>query len=556
MAEYIALIHKDSGSAFGASFPDLPGCISLAGTLEELRPSIEESLGLHIEGMIEDGEAVPEPSSFDEIVKSKDYADAVAVMAVRAPELPGATVRVNITLPEKTLAQSTARRLSGACPAPASSPKQQSDGKCGTVCPASFHSEFLSSLVGQPDVRPSRNLKEPAMPAFRTLNDVDVRGKRVVIRVDLNVPVANGVVTDATRIERVAPTIRELLEKGAAVIVLAHFERPKGKVVPEMSLKPVASALEKIVAHPVKFIFTDWQSRPEVDAKPGDLILMENTRYHGGEEKNDAAFATMLAGLGDIFVNDAFSAAHRAHSSTEGIAHIIPAYAGRAMEAELKALQLALENPKRPVVAIVGGAKVSTKLDLLGNLVKKVDALVIGGAMANTFLLAQGAEIGKSLAERDLVETARAILKQAEAAQCAIVLPVDAEVANELKEGVAHHTYGVDALPREGMILDVGALSVARINAVIDDAHTLLWNGPLGAFETKPFDAGTLAVAIHAANRTKAKKLVSVAGGGDTVSALNHAGVAKDFTYISTAGGAFLEWLEGKALPGVKALEI
>jgi phosphoglycerate kinase len=292
-----------------------------------------------------------------------------------------------------------------------------------------------------------------------------------------------------------------------------------------------------------------------VDVKPGECVLMENTRYNAGEEKNDEGFSKMLAGLGDIYVNDAFSAAHRAHSSTEGIAHFIPAYAGRAMEAELKALQQALETPKRPVIAIVGGAKVSTKLDLLGNLVKKVDALVIGGAMANTFLLALGNSVGKSLAERDLVDTARHILQAAENAKCAIILPVDGIVAKEFKAGATSHDYGVDAIPGDGMILDVGPMSVDRINAAIDDAHTLVWNGPLGAFEIAPFDQATVAAAKHAAKRTRDGKLVSVAGGGDTVAALNHAGVAHDFTYISTAGGAFLEWLEGKPLPGVKALE-
>jgi phosphoglycerate kinase len=394
------------------------------------------------------------------------------------------------------------------------------------------------------------------MPAFRTLDDVNVSGKRVVIRLDLNVPIANGVVTDTTRIDRVVPTLRELLKKGAAVIILAHFDRPKGKVVPDMSLKPVAPALEKALGHAVKFVFTDWLSAPHVDAKAGDVILMENTRYHAGEEKNDAGFAKMLAGLGDIFVNDAFSAAHRAHSSTEGIAHLIPAYAGRAMEGELKALQAALETPKRPVIAIVGGAKVSSKLDLLGNLVKKVEALVIGGAMANTFLHAQGMSVGKSLVEKDLADTARSILATAEKAGCAVILPVDAIVAYKFEANAPSHDYGVDAIPADGMMLDVGPMSVARVNAAIDQAHTLLWNGPFGAFEMQPFDAATVAVARHAAKRTKAGQLITVAGGGDTVSALNHAGVADDFTYISTAGGAFLEWLEGKELPGVAALTV
>lgn len=393
------------------------------------------------------------------------------------------------------------------------------------------------------------------MPAFRTLDDASLKGKRVVCRVDLNVPVADGKVTDATRIERVVPTLREILDKGAALIVIAHFDRPKGKVVPEMSLKPVAAALEEKLGHKVRFVFTDWQSAPKVDVKPGEVVLMENTRYHGGEEKNDAGFARMLADLGDIYVNDAFSAAHRAHSSTEGIARLIPAHAGRAMEAELKALAVALETPRRPVVAVVGGAKVSSKLDLLGNLVKKVDALVIGGAMANTFLFAQGVDVGKSLVEKDLADTARAIMKKAEDAKCAIILPVDAVVAQEFKANAESHTYGLDAIPGHGMILDVGDMSIDRIKSVITDAHTLVWNGPLGAFEMTPFDNGTVKVAQYAAERTRAGKLTSVAGGGDTVAALNHAHVADQFTYISTAGGAFLEWLEGKELPGVKALE-
>lgn len=394
------------------------------------------------------------------------------------------------------------------------------------------------------------------MPAFRTLDDVDVHGKRVVIRLDLNVPIADGVVTDTTRIDRVVPTLRELTNKQAAVIILAHFDRPKGKVVPEMSLKPVAAALEKALGQKVKFVFTDWQSAPTVSVKPGDVVLMENTRYHAGEEKNDAGFAKMLGGLGDIFVNDAFSAAHRAHSSTEGIAHVIPAYAGRAMQAELSALAAALETPKKPVIAIVGGAKVSSKLDLLGNLVKKVEALVIGGAMANTFLYAQGHGVGKSLVEKDLADTARQIMETADKANCAIILPVDAIVAKEFKAKAESHDYGIDAIPADGMMLDVGPMSVDRVNAAIDGAHTLIWNGPFGAFEMEPFDAATVAVAKYAAKRTKAGKLITVAGGGDTVSALNHAGAADEFTYISTAGGAFLEWMEGKELPGVKALEV
>ena len=393
------------------------------------------------------------------------------------------------------------------------------------------------------------------MPTFRTLDDVNLANKRVVIRLDLNVPMENGVVTDTTRIDRVVPTLKELLAKGAVVIILAHFDRPKGKVVPEMSLKPVAPALEKALGHKVEFVFTDWQTAPTVNAKPGDVILMENTRFHGGEEKNDAGFAKMLGRLGDIFVNDAFSAAHRAHSSTEGIAQVIPAYAGRAMQAELDALTKALEQPKRPVIAIVGGAKVSSKLDLLSNLMKKVDGLVIGGAMANTFLYAQGHEVGKSLVEKDLADTARKIMAEAERANCAIILPVDGIIAHKFEAHAPSHDYGVDALPADGMMLDIGPMSVDRVKAAIDGAHTLLWNGPFGAFEMAPFDKATVEVARYAAARTKAGKLISVAGGGDTVSALNHAGVADDFTYISTAGGAFLEWLEGKDLPGVAALK-
>jgi phosphoglycerate kinase len=393
------------------------------------------------------------------------------------------------------------------------------------------------------------------MPAFRTLDDADVAGKRVVIRLDLNVPIENGKVTDATRIERVVPTLKELLDKNAAVIVLAHFDRPKGKVVPEMSLKPVAPALERHLGRPVKFMFTDWQSAPKVDVKPGECVLMENTRYHAGEEKNDQAFSKMLAGLGDIFVNDAFSAAHRAHSSTEGIAHAIPAYAGRAMEAELSALQKALENPTRPLIAVVGGAKVSSKLELLGNLSGIANTIVIGGGMANTFLAAQGYAVGKSLCEHDLLGTAKEILADAKSKGCTFLLPTDVVVAKEFKANSPSRTIGITDVDSDDMILDVGAKTVSAINAAFDAAKTVVWNGPLGAFEITPFDAATVACAKHAADLTQDGKLVTVAGGGDTVSALNHAGAADHFTYISTAGGAFLEWLEGKPLPGVKALE-
>ncbi len=393
------------------------------------------------------------------------------------------------------------------------------------------------------------------MPAFRTLNDVDVKGKKVVIRLDLNVPIDNGIVTDTTRIDRIVPTLNELLTKGAAVIILAHFDRPKGKVIPEMSLKPVAPALETALGHRVQFVFTDWQSAPQVNARPGDVILMENTRFHAGEEKNDAGFAKMLGGLGDIFVNDAFSAAHRAHSSTEGIAHVIPAYAGRAMEAELSALQKALENPERPLLAVVGGAKVSTKLELLGNLVAIANTIVIGGGMANTFLAAQTVQVGKSLCENNLLTTAKDILDKAKATNCTLLLPVDVVVAKEFKVGAENRSASIYDVKPDEMILDVGPKTVAAINAAFDAAKTVVWNGPLGAFEITPFDHATIATAQYAAKLTKAGKLVTVAGGGDTVSALNHAGAAQHFTYISTAGGAFLEWLEGKELPGVKALE-
>jgi phosphoglycerate kinase len=394
------------------------------------------------------------------------------------------------------------------------------------------------------------------MPAFRTLNDVDVKNQRVVIRLDLNVPIADGVVTDTTRIDRIIPTLKELLAKGAAIIILAHFDRPKGKVVPEMSLRPVAPALAKALGHAVEFVFTDWREAPLVSIKPGEIVLMENTRYHPGEEKNDVAFAKMLGGLGDIYVNDAFSAAHRAHSSTEAIAHVIPAFAGRAMEAELRALQAALEKPERPLVAVVGGAKVSTKLELLGNLTSIANTIVIGGGMANTFLAAQGVHVGSSLCEHDLIPTAIEILARAKARNCTLLLPSDAVVAKQFKAGAASKTVELSEIAADDMMLDVGEKTIAAVKAAFDGASTLVWNGPLGAFEITPFDKATVATARHAAALTKAGKLVTVAGGGDTVSALNHAGAADDFTYISTAGGAFLEWLEGKELPGVAALTV
>jgi phosphoglycerate kinase len=395
------------------------------------------------------------------------------------------------------------------------------------------------------------------MADFRTLDDVDVKSKRVLVRVDLNVPMDSGKVTDATRLERIAPGITEISGKGGKVILLAHFGRPKGRDDKD-SLKPVAAALANVIGKQIAFA-DDCIGEPAEKAvaamKDGDILCLENTRFHAGEEKNDPAFVAELAKLGDIWVNDAFSAAHRAHATTEGLGHKLPAYAGRTMQAELDALGKALDAPTRPVIAIVGGAKVSTKIDLLENLVSKVQALVIGGGMANTFLHAQGIGVGKSLCEKDLAPTALRIIEKAEAAGCAIILPVDATVAYKFEANTPSQAYGLDAIPEDGMILDVGPQSIERINAAIDDAATLVWNGPVGAFEIAPFDRGTVVAAKHAAKRTREKKLVSVAGGGDTVAALNHAGVADDFTYISTAGGAFLEWMEGKPLPGVQVLK-
>jgi phosphoglycerate kinase len=391
---------------------------------------------------------------------------------------------------------------------------------------------------------------------FLTLDDVDLKGKRVLLRVDLNVPMDAGKVTDATRLERIAPTVTEISAKGGKVILLAHFGRPKGRDE-KNSLKPVAAALAEVIKQPVAFAddcIGEVAATAVAAMQDGDILCLENTRFHPEEEKNDPAFVDQLAKLGDIWVNDAFSAAHRAHATTEGLGHKLPAYAGRTMEAELKALNKALEAPTKPVIAIVGGAKVSSKIDLLENLVSKVDALVIGGGMANTFLHAQGVGVGKSLCEKDLAPTALRILAKAEAANCAIILPVDAVVAFKFESGAPCHAYGLDAVPADGMILDVGPQSIVRINAAIDDAATLVWNGPLGAFEMTPFDHGTMVAAKHAAERTKGKKLISVAGGGDTVAALNQAGVAGDFSYVSTAGGAFLEWMEGKPLPGVEVL--
>ena len=396
------------------------------------------------------------------------------------------------------------------------------------------------------------------MTRFRTLDDADVSGKSVFVRVDLNVPMEGGNVADATRIERVLPTIREISDKGGKVILLAHFDRPKGKVVPSMSLAQITSTVATLLGKPVAFS-TDCVGPMAAAAaeamQPGDVLLMENTRFHQGEEANDPVFALALAANGDLYVNDAFSAAHRAHASTERLARLLPSFAGRAMQAELQALEAGLGNPARPVAAIVGGAKISTKLDLLTNLVRKVDTLVIGGGMANTFLAAQGISVGKSLCEHDLAETARKIQDEAKAAGCAILLPSDAVIAREFKAGAANQTVAIGAVPADAMVLDVGPKSAAAVNAAIDAARTLVWNGPLGAFEIAPFDKATVAVAKHAAKRTKAGKLISIAGGGDTVSALNHAGVGDAFTYVSTAGGAFLEWMEGRELPGVAVLQ-
>ena len=392
--------------------------------------------------------------------------------------------------------------------------------------------------------------------SFRTLDDVDVNNKRVLLRVDLNVPTENGKVTDATRIERVAATITEIADKGGKVILLAHFGRPKGRD-PKESLKPVAAAVADIIKRPVAFAddcIGAVAAAAVAAMKPGDILCLENTRYHKEEEKNDPAFVAELAKLGDVWVSDAFSASHRAHASTEGLGHKLPAYAGRAMQAELDALTKALETPQRPVAAVVGGAKISTKLDLLGNLVAKVDTLIIGGAMANTFLAALGKPVGKSLCEHDLAATARDILDKAKAKNCDIVLPVDVVVTKTFAANSPSRVVPVDGVAEDDMIVDIGPKTVEHVIAVIARAKTLVWNGPFGAFELEPFDNGTVEVAEAAAELTETGKIVSVAGGGDTVAALNAAGVGDRFTYVSTAGGAFLEWMEGKVLPGVEVL--
>lgn len=392
---------------------------------------------------------------------------------------------------------------------------------------------------------------------FRSLDDVDVAGKRVLLRGDLNVPVKDGAVTDATRLERLSHTIRELSGKGAKVIVLSHFGRPKGKVDPTYTLKPVAAALEKIVGQPVAFCeeAVGDKARQAVDQLgKGQILVLENTRYYAGEEANDNGFVSELATLGDIYVNDAFSAAHRAHASTEGLAHKLPACAGREMQAELEALSSALEAPQRPLMAIVGGSKISTKLDLLKNLTRKVNVLVLGGAMANTFVAAQGHSVGKSLYEADMLETARAIMKESASAGCQLLLPTDMVVAKEFAANTPTRIVDTKNIGADEMALDVGPQTVQAIEAALATCKTLVWNGPLGAFETPPFEKASMAIAHRIAALTQAHKLVSVAGGGDTVAAVNMAGVAEKLSYISTAGGAFLEWLEGRTLPGVEAL--
>jgi phosphoglycerate kinase len=396
-----------------------------------------------------------------------------------------------------------------------------------------------------------------SMQSFPTLEDADVKGKRVLVRVDFNVPMHDGAVADVSRIERNAPTITEIADKGGRVVLLSHYGRPKGRD-PKESLKPVAAAVAAIIGRPIGFAddcVGEVAERAVAALKPGDILCLENTRFHPGEETNDIDFAKRLARLGDIFVDDAFSVAHRAHASVEAIAHLLPAYAGRAMQEELEALDMALHAPARPVAAIVGGAKISTKLDLLGNLMTHVDTLIIGGAMANTFLLALGKPVGTSLVEPDLVATARDILAKAKAGGRSIVLPVDVVVAPKLASGVATRVVAADDVGATDMILDIGPRSVEQAISVLARSKTLVWNGPFGAFEHAPFDAGTVAVAEAAAELTADGRLVSIAGGGDTMAALNLAGVTARFTYVSTAGGAFLEWLEGKTLPGVEVLK-
>lgn len=396
------------------------------------------------------------------------------------------------------------------------------------------------------------------MAEFHTLDDIEVRGKRVLLRSDLNVPVKDGKVIDATRIDRLAPTIRELAEKGARVIVMSHFGRPENGYDPALSLRPLVPALAHAIGRPVAFAedcIGEPAQRAVASLKDGGVVLLENTRFHKGEEKNDRDFAAALASLADIYVNDAFSTAHRAHASTEGVAHLLPSVAGRLMQAELEALHAALGAPKRPLAAIVAGSKVSTKLQLLQFMLQKVQVLIIGGAMANTLLMAQGRNVGRSLVEKDMVDTAHALLAKARSASCELILPIDAVVAPALKPGVATQIVPIDRVPEDQMILDIGPQSVAAIGKRLEQCPTLVWNGPVGAFETKPFDAGTTALAQRVAALTREGRMLSVAGGGDTVAALHAAGVVDSLSYVSAAGGAFLEWLEGRILPGVAALK-
>jgi phosphoglycerate kinase len=395
------------------------------------------------------------------------------------------------------------------------------------------------------------------MAKFLTLDDIDPRGKRVLLRADLNLPVKDGKIGDRTRLVRLAPTIRELADRGACIVVVSHFGRPKGKPDPAFSLRPLAGPLAEAIGRPVAFAadcIGATAQRVVAALKPGEVALLENLRFHPGEEANDKDFARALAALGDLYVNDAFSAAHRAHASTEALAHLLPAAAGRLMQEELEALGRALETPARPLAALVGGAKVSTKLDILNFITGKLDVLIVGGAMANTLLFAQGIAVGASLCERDMAETGRGIIAAAQQAGCTLILPVDAVVARELKPGIAGTTTPIERVPADAMILDIGPLTVQAIGARLGQCRTLVWNGPVGAFETPPFDAGTTAIARRVAELTKAGTLLSVAGGGDTVAALAQAGVGDDLSYVSTAGGAFLEWLEGRELPGVAAL--
>ncbi len=394
---------------------------------------------------------------------------------------------------------------------------------------------------------------------FRPLADADLEGKTALVRVDFNVPMEDGKVTDDTRLRAALPTIHALSLRGAKVVLLAHFDRPKGKRVPEMSLKPVVAPLAALLEQPVAFAddCIGDDAKAVIDGlEPGGVALLENVRYHAGEEKNDPAFAEALAALGDLYVNDAFSAAHRAHASTEGLARNLPAYPGLAMQRELEALDAALGNPKKPVIGIVGGSKVSTKLDLLNNLVAKLDKLAIGGGMANTFLHAQGHEIGASLCEKDLADTARQIMAKAKESGCELLLPVDVVVAQDLKPGTKGEVRALNEVQGDDKIFDAGPKTTEILLAAMDGSKTLIWNGPLGVFEVPPFDEATVKAAKHAGELAKAGKIVAVAGGGDTVAALNHAGVAAELTFVSTAGGAFLEWMEGKTLPGVAALEV